>query len=113
MTFKNLAKKARNRLISAGITQEKTTSRALSVQTSYYINARTNKPEDDPLYGKVKKILDSDIDVVSPIGKLIDREVFDSLNEYEKDRYLLDLSKRYGAMKKQYEKEKNLALNPL
>lgn len=113
MTFKNLAKKAKNRLINAGITQEKTTSRALSVQTSYYINARTNKPEDDPLYGKVKKILDNDIDVISPIGKLIEREVYDGLNEYERDRYLLDLSKRYSAMKKQYEKEKNLALNPL
>ena len=113
MTFKNLAKKAKNRLINAGITQEKTTSRALSVQTSYYINARNNKPENDPLYGKVKKILENDIDIISPIGKLIEKEIYDNLSDCEKDRYLLDLTKRYGAMKKQYEKEKNLALNPL
>jgi len=113
MTFKNLAKKAKDRLISAGLTQEKTTSRALSVQTSYYINARTNKPENDPLYGKVKKMLENDKDIISPIGKLIEKEIYDNLSEYEKDRYLLDLSKRYNAMKKQFEKENNIAFNPV
>lgn len=111
MTFKNLAKKAKNRLIGASELQEKTTSRALSVQTSYYINARTVKAEDDPLYSKVKKMLDNDIDIISPIGKLIEKDVYEKLTLEERDKYLLELSERYSAMKKQYEKEKKLSLN--
>ena len=106
MTFKNLAKKARNRLISVSNTQEKTTSKGLSVQTSYFINANLSRADEDPLYPKVKKILESDIDTISPIGKLINNQEFSNLSPEEKDRYLLDLTKRFHAMKKQYMKEK-------
>jgi len=106
MTFKNLAKKAKNRLTMASVTQEKTTSKALSVQTSYYISSRMIKADNDPLYSKVKKMLDATPDIVSPIGKLIEKEIYDNLSSVEKDRYLLDLTKRYIAMKKEYEKEK-------
>ena len=113
MTFKNLAKKARNRVISAREIQEKTISRALSVQTSYYINANLSKAEDDPLYSKVKKMLEGNKDISSPIGKLIDHSIFDSLSDENKDRYLLDLSKRYNAMKKQYEKEISTNYSPV
>ena len=110
MTFKNLAKRAKNRLMGASEVQEKTTSRALSVQTSYYINATKTKAQDDPLYSKVKKMLDNDIDTISPIGKLIDKEEFKKLSLIERDKYLLELTERYNNMKKQYEKEKKLEL---
>ncbi len=101
MTFKNLAKRAKNRLQMASETKEKTTSKALSVRASYFISAGKMKPvEEDPLFPKVKKMLESNPDIFSPIGKLIDHEVFDDLSDAEKDKYLLDLTKRYGLIKK-------------
>lgn len=100
MTFKNLAKKAKNRLISASATQEKVTSKALSVQSSYFINASKSRAEDDPLYSKVKKILETSPECISPIGKLIEKDLYSSLSPEEKDRYLLTLTKRFHAIKK-------------
>ena len=100
MTFKNLAKRAKNRLQAVSETKEKTTSKALSVRTSYYIVAGKTKPvEEDPLYPKIKKMLESNPDIFSPIGKLIDHTVFDDLSDTEKDKYLLDLTKRYHLIK--------------
>jgi len=95
MTFKNLAKRAKSRLAAAVETKEKTTSKALSVRASYYIAGNLKSAEDDPLYPKIKKMLETNPDVLSPIGKLIDHEVFDDLSPSEKDRYLLNLTKRY------------------
>ena len=101
MTFKNLAKKAKDRLSAAANTNEKTISMALDSKTSYYVVSSTiMKPEDDPLYNKVKKILEKDCDIINPIGKLIDHSVFDNLSPAEKDMYLLDLSKRYQKIKR-------------
>ena len=100
MTFKSLAKRAKNRLSAAVETKEKTTSKALSVRDSYYISAGKLKPvEEDPLYPKIKKMLEANSDTFSPIGKLIDHSIFDSLSDIEKDRYLLDLSRRYRLIK--------------
>ena len=113
MTFKNLAKKAKDRLTMTSKTQEKVTSRALSVQNSYYISSRMISASSDPLYAKVKKMLEANPDISSPIGKLIEKEVYDTLNAENRDRYLLDLTKRYNAMKKEYEEERRLALNNL
>ncbi|MBQ9790905.1 MAG: hypothetical protein IJW24_04895 [Clostridia bacterium] len=100
MTFKNLAKRAKNRLQAASETKEKTTSRALSVRASYYISAgKTKTAQHDPLYPKIKKMLETNPDIFSPIGKLIDHSVFDHLSNDEKDKYLLDLTKRYHLIK--------------
>lgn len=100
MTFRTLAKQARNRLQATVDTKERTTSKALSVRDSYYISASKMRPvEDDPLYGKVKKMLENDVDTLSPIGRLIDHSVFDDLLPEEKDKYLLDLTKRYHRIK--------------
>jgi len=108
MTFKNLAKKARTRLIQSNIQDKQTpcSSRALSAQTSYYISAAKPKASDDPLYPKCKRMLESTPDIISPIGKLIERDIFDKLNSVEKDKYLLELTRRFHAMKKQFLYEK-------
>lgn len=100
-SFKNLAKRAKNRLTLAGEESNKTVSIALSGNSTYYVvSSMGSRAEDDPLYVKVKKMLETNVDIINPIGKLIDHTVFDCLSPTEKDRYLLDLSKRYHKIKK-------------
>ena len=102
MTFKNLAKKAKNRLSSANVNHEKSASKALAAYTSYYISASKPKASDDPLYSKCKKMLESSPDIISPIGKLIEKDIYENLSSVEKDKYLLELTRRFHAMKEQF-----------
>ena len=101
MTFKNLAKRAKDRLSSAVDTSQKTVSVALSSNSAYYVVSSSGyKAESDPLYPKVKKMMEIDADILCPIGKLIDHSVFDNLSPDQKDKYLLELTKRYHKIKK-------------
>ena len=100
-SFKNLAKRAKNRLTSASEGTNKTVSIALGAKSTYYVvSSMGMSAKDDPLYTKVKKMLETNKDLINPIGKLIDHSVFDGLSQTEKDRYLIDLSKRYQRIKK-------------
>ena len=101
MTFKNLAKRAKSRLSAAASTSDKTVSVALGAKSTYYISASSiDKIEDDPLFNKIKRMLEVNKDIINPIGKLIDHSVFDNLTPTEKDRYLLDLSSRFKRAKR-------------
>ena len=62
---------------------------------------------DERLYGKVRDMLDRDEDVSDPIGRLVDREVFDSLDDGNKQRYILELSAKFRELKERYYKEKS------
>jgi len=100
--LKLLAQKAKKRLSTAGQnisekTSQKTTFAYLS-QTSYAIVANQQKLEDDPLYDKVKKMLEKN-EIYNPLAQLTEKEVFDSLNDSEKERYMMDISKRYNKLK--------------
>lgn len=65
----------------------------------------------DEFYEKVKRLLDTEGEVSDAIGRLTDREVFDSLGYEEKQRYTLDISNRYIAALQKYKKEKELGLD--
>ena len=60
------------------------------------------KIEDDPLYPKVTKLLSREPDTPRPIGELIDHEVYDNLPDAEKQRYILNLSSRFLAIKRKF-----------
>ncbi|MCL2062235.1 MAG: hypothetical protein FWH03_06405 [Firmicutes bacterium] len=61
---------------------------------------------DEALYQKVCSILDEDELVSNPIGRLMEREVFESLDEGNRQKYILDLSKKFCALKERYYKER-------
>lgn len=100
--LKLLAQKAKKRLSTAGQNlpkneSEKTTKAYLS-QSTYAIVASKQKIQEDPLFDKVKKIMD-DGECFNPLSKLTDKSVFESLNELEKEKYILDISSRYNKIK--------------
>ena len=98
-TLKLLAQKAKKRLSSAGqtISQKQTTTAYLS-QSTYAIVANLQDIKEDPLYDKVKKLLERD-DVFNPIAELTDHKIFDTLSQIDKERYVIDISKRYNELK--------------
>ena len=66
---------------------------------------------DEILYKKVCALLDEDEDIVNPLGKLVDRETYDKLDEGNRQKYILDLSKKFCEMKARYYKERAAKLN--
>lgn len=107
-TLKMLAQKAKKRLSTAGqnlqneTTHEKSTFAYLS-QGTYAIVASKQSIEDDPLFEKVKKLLDKP-DVYNPLAELTDYKVFNNLTQTEKEKYIIDISKRYNEIKKYFGK---------
>ena len=100
--LKLLAQKAKKRLSTAGqnlceYTSAKTTFAYLS-QGNYAIVASKQSLEEDPLYDKVKKIVE-DKDILNPLAKLTEKEVFSKLSDLEKERYIIDISKRYNKLR--------------
>ena len=51
--------------------------------------------QEEQLYEKVCRILDEDSDTLSPIGQLIDKEKYQKLDECGKQKYILELSKKF------------------
>lgn len=110
-TLKMLAQKAKKRLSTAGQnlpkenTHEKSTFAYLS-QGTYAIVASKQSIEDDPLFEKTKKLLEQE-NICNPLAKLTDYEVFDKLSQTEKEKYIIDISKRYNEIKEYFSKNKS------
>lgn len=107
-TLKMLAQKAKKRLSTAGQNLQKETSQEKSTfaylsQGTYAIVANKQKIEEDPLFDKVKKLLDKK-DVYNPLAELTDYEVFNKLSQPEKEKYIIDISKRYNEIKNYFGK---------
>ncbi|MBE5738053.1 MAG: hypothetical protein E7348_06620 [Clostridiales bacterium] len=66
------------------------------------------KDSEQEFYIKVKTLLDSEGEVSNVIGRLTDKEYFDTLSYEEKQRYNLTLSERYLKALERYKKEKAL-----
>ena len=98
--LKLLAQKAKKRLTSAGKTvnlaAEKNT--AYMNPSNYAVVANTQDLKEDPLYKKIKKLLERE-DVLNPIAELTDKKVFEKLSSIEKERYVIDISKRFIRIK--------------
>ena len=100
-TLKLLAQKAKKRLSTAGqnITniEEKTTKAYLS-QQDYAIVVSRQSIEDDPLFEKVKKVIQKG-DIINPLAELTDYAVFNTLSNNDKEKYMIDISKRYNRIR--------------
>ena len=73
-------------------------------------NSNKNSYEEE-LYKKVCQIMESDTMLMNPLSKLIDHEVYDVLDENNKQSYILKLSEQYVEMKKRYKSEHELSLD--
>ena len=102
-SLKQLAKRARNRLKTAGeySAGKDTTTAYLSASSSYIMVANIRKIEDDPLFNKVKRILEKSVNelVINPLSQLIDNKQFSKLSGEDKERYILKLTKRFNLIK--------------
>lgn len=63
------------------------------------------KEEDESFYNKVKSILDEEGEISNALGRLTDKNYFNSLTYAEKQRYTLKLSERYLKAVERYKKE--------
>ncbi len=72
----------------------------LSAKIQYAIIASQKRVQDDPLYNKVKRILLKDIDVINPLAQIIEHDIYDELDEPQKEKYMYKLSKRYVEIRK-------------
>ena len=72
---------------------------------------KNTKDEFNEFYVKVKKLLDEEGEVSNAIGRLTDKEYFETLSYEEKQRYTLSLSEQYLKAVERYKKEKLLEIN--
>lgn len=100
-SLKLLAKEARERLKTAGEYAGKPTTSYLSASSSYMVVANIRKIEDDPLFAKVKRVLERSRDeiVANPISYVVDKKLLLTMNYDERERYLLKISKKFNEIK--------------
>lgn len=100
-TLKIMAQKAKKRLSTAGQSipqsNEKVTMAYLS-QQNYAIVASRQSIEEDPLFEKVKRVLQKG-DISNPLAELTDYSIYNKLSGADKERYILDISKRYNKIR--------------
>lgn len=117
--LKNLASLAKQRLRNANYT--KTIANNYNKHNSYFIkNISSMKKnsgscefvtisdvEDLQFLKKVFSMLNGNEEVYNPIGRLVDKNYYETLNETEKQFYVLRLSERYNSAKIKYEENKS------
>lgn len=67
---------------------------------------KASAAKDEALYEKVCTILDGDEYSTNPLGRLMDKAEYDGLDDAGKQRYILELSKKYRELKERYFKER-------
>ncbi len=120
-SLKQYAKEAKKRLkssfwqdykcnIQSGIDKAKEDGTSKSKVVEYYqskakITICGVKTEDEDFYNKVKNLLLTVGDVSDAIGRLTDKDLFNTLSYEGKQRYLLELSNKYIKAKERFYKE--------
>ena len=74
-------------------------------------NIKNRKDDEEEFYQKVKKILDEEGEISNAIGRLTDRQAFESMSYNEKQKYTLTLSERYLKAVERYNKEQTISFN--
>ncbi|MBQ8468857.1 MAG: hypothetical protein IJ542_03820 [Clostridia bacterium] len=111
-TLKLLAKRARERLKTAGEISQKPQKQAyLSAGTTYMVVANMKQIEDDPMFAKVKKVLEREKEeiILNPIAYVIDKKLISTLSRQEREKYILKTTKRFNEIKRYIIKNNLLA----
>ena len=125
-TIKDYAKEAKKRLKSGfwqdynKNLQEKVKKAELggvpvsSVKAYYsskvFEDIKNTSKEEEEFFLKVKNLLDDFGEVPDAIGRLTDKEAFNSMSYEERQRYTLSLSEKYVKAVERYKKEKSLGV---
>lgn len=72
-------------------------------------NIKKGNDNFEEFYKKVKELLDTEGEVSNAIGRLTDREYYQTLTYEEQQRYNLSLSEKYLKAVERYRKEKALS----
>ena len=92
--------------VNSGEYNEIETSKVVKYYQSKAVETiRGVNSQDEAFYLKVKDLLSTYGEVSDAIGRLTDKEYFNSLSYEQKQRYLLDLSNKYLKAKERYYKE--------
>lgn len=78
--------------------------------TRFNENVKINNAEREEFYQKVKALLDEHGEVSNAIGRLTDKEYYQTLSYEEQQRYNLELSEKYLKAVERYKREKVLGL---
>lgn len=123
-SIKQLARKAKKRMKSdfweqckndmeSGARQAKDmglNERAVKNYIGGVVQSKIKGEVQDEFYLKVKNLLDSEGEVSDAIGRLTDKEYYESLSYAEKQRYSLELSEKYLRALEKYRKEKEFSV---
>lgn len=124
-TLKQYCKEAKQRLKSGFwkdysnkviVETEKAENSGISVsKVKEYIKDKVSKEiqkkdTEDAFYTRVKEILVKEGEISNAIGRLTDREYYETLSYEEKQRYLLELSEKYLKAVERFNKEKSLGI---
>ncbi|MBR3804483.1 MAG: hypothetical protein IKJ14_04000 [Clostridia bacterium] len=74
-------------------------------QSKVAVSIRGVKSEDEDFYKRVKTLIEKCGDVSDALGRLTDKEKFNSLSYEGKQRYMLELSEKYRKAKERYYNE--------
>ena len=88
-----------------GLNEEK-----VKVSLHTRVQSEIKGEKQDDFYIKVKALLDKEGEVSDAIGRLTDREYYETLSYEEKQRYTLTLSAKYLKALEKYRKEKEIGL---
>ena len=121
-SLKQYAKEAKKRLKSSfwqdyknnvknGTTVNEKETENNSAVIKYYqqkatITIKGLSQNDEEFYNKVKNLLDTVGDVSDAIGRLTDKEYFNTLTYEQRSKYTLELSRKYLIAKERYYKER-------
>ena len=111
---RRLARQAKERLSSGGYKQPERYSSVFKVYeggiVADYKLVVLSDTEDEKLYNKVKEILNENVDITNPIGKIVDKSKLENMNSFERDRYIMNMKDKYLEMRDRYFKENLKAL---
>ena len=125
-TIKTLAKEAKSRLkngywqeyeerVEKAIVKAKAEGvekRKVAEYFSYATEKQIKSGEsDEGFYLKVKELLESEETLINPIGKLTDKEYFNTLDYASRQRYIFTLSEKFRRAQERYNKEKEVKFN--
>lgn len=77
------------------------TRRQLERDTLMAVDSKKAK-EDELFYARVCSILDADEDTTNPIGQLIDKDLYATLDDGGRQRYVLEISKKFKELSARY-----------